>query len=121
MWRSGPSGAHIANLTPMTIPIGAPEYPQVPVGTQASSLNPLVTGWLGWSLGFNGMEGLAPSKHSQWPGLFLENDLQAFPFSRFQIKIPSRGISQKKKKSLCKYLSWKYLPSTLSKAMGFKG
>ena len=76
-----------------------------PNRAEASSLNPLVTGWLGWSLGFNGMEGLAPSKHSQWPGLFLENDLQAFPFSRFQIKIPSRGISQKKKIRRAEYVT----------------
>lgn len=95
MWRSGPGGAHIANLTLMTIPVGGSKYSPVPVGTQVSSLNPLVTEWLGWSLGFNGMEGLAPREHSQWPGLFLEDDLQAVPFSRFQIKIPSRGISQK--------------------------
>lgn len=118
VWRSGPGSAHIASLTPLTLPIGAPKYPPVAALTQVSSLNPLVTGWLGWSLGFNGMEGLAPSGHLQWPGLFLENDLQALPFSRFQIKIPSHGISQK---PLCKYLLWKYLPSTLSKTMGFKG
>lgn len=82
-------------ITPTAILTGSPKYAPVPEATQVFSPSPLAACWPGWSLHSNDMDGLASSGHCQWPELFLENDLQTFPFPHFQIKIPSCGTSQK--------------------------
>lgn len=55
--------------------------------------------------------------HFQWSGLFLEM-ISTLPQPLIpKSKFPTVAFL---KKSLCKYLLWKYLPSTFTKAIGFK-